>query len=103
MVSSSVADPVDIDPDVPRSADYLVVPVWPPIAYEPRVLYPANELANRDLSLQPRERAAETDVDAAAVAEVLVVLAFEVDLIRVCEAVWVAVARSIQHNDRRAL
>src|SRR5262249_46204678 len=70
---------------------------------ESRVLHPANELADRDLSLQPRERAAETDVNAAAVAEVLVVLAFEVDLVWVREAVWVAVARSIQHNDRRAL
>src|SRR5215831_18233137 len=102
-LASSVDNPVDVDHDVPRSAEYLVVPVRRRIGYEPRIPYPANELADRDLSLQPRERAAETDVDAAAVAEVLVVLAFEVDLVWVREAVWVAVARSIQHNDRRAL
>src|SRR5262249_24613457 len=102
-LASSVDNPVDVDHDVPRSAEYLVVPVRRRIDDESRVLHPANEVADRDLSLQPRERAAETDVDAAAVAEVLVVLAFEVDLVRVREAVWVAVARSIQHNDRRAL
>src|SRR5262245_36060090 len=102
-LSSSVADPVDVDHDMPRSAEYLVVPVRRRIGYEPRVLYLANEFADSNLSLQPRERAAETDVDTAAVAEVLVVLAFEVDLVWVREAVWVAVARSIQHNDRRAL
>src|SRR5215471_13896426 len=102
-LASSVDNPVDVDHDVPRSAEYLVVPVRRRIDDESRVLHPVNELADRDLSLQPRERAAETDVNAAAVAEVLVVLAFEVDLVWVREAVWVAVARSIQHNDRRTL
>src|SRR5262245_64282267 len=99
---SSVADPFDVDHDVPRSAEYLVVTVRRRIGHEPRVLYPANNLANRDLSLQPRERAAETKVDAAAVAKVLVVLAFEVDLVWVREPGWVAVARPVHHNDRRA-
>src|SRR5215467_14143633 len=88
---------------MPRPAEYLVVTVWWWVDHEPRILYPANELADRDLSLQPREWATETDVDAAAVAEVLVVLAFEINLVRVREPAWVAVARSIHHNDRRAL
>ena len=75
---------------MPWSAEYLVVPVRRRIGYEPRVLHPANELADRDLNLQPRERAAEADVDAAAVADVLVVLAFEINLVRACpgQAVW---------------
>src|SRR5215813_3217267 len=88
---------------MPRSTEYLVVTVRRRINHEPRILHPANEFADCDLSLQPRERAAETDVDAAAVAEVLVVLAFEINLVRVREPAWVAVARSIHHNDRRAL
>src|SRR5262249_48703187 len=79
------------------------VPVRRRISHEPRVLYPANELADRDLRLQPRERTAETEVDAAAVAKVLVILAFEVDLVWVRETVRVAVGRSIQYDDRRAL
>jgi hypothetical protein len=53
-LASSVADPVDVDRDVPWSAEYLVVPVRRRINQEPRVLYPTNELADRDLSLQPR-------------------------------------------------
>src|SRR5215831_3944697 len=102
-LASSVDNPVDVDHDVPRSAEYLVVPVRRRIDDESRVLHPANELADRNLRLQPRERAAETDVDATAVAEVLVVLAFEIDLVRVREPVRIAIARSIHHNDRRAL
>src|SRR5215831_11548988 len=101
--TSSIDDPLDVDHDVPRSAEYLVMPVRRRINHESRVLYSANEFVDSNLSLQPRERAAETEVDAAAVSKVLVVLAFEVDLVRVREPFRVAVARSIQHNDRRAL
>ena len=64
-LASSVDDTVDVDQDVPRSAEYLVVPVRRRINHEARVLYPTNELTHRDLSLQPRDRAAETEVDAA--------------------------------------
>jgi hypothetical protein len=53
-LASSVADPVDVDQDVSWSAEYLVVPVRRRINHEPRILYPTNELAHRDLSLQPR-------------------------------------------------
>src|SRR5262245_14359789 len=102
LTLASVAYPVDVDHDMPRSAEYLVVTVRRRIGQEPRVLDPANELADRDLSLQPCEWAAETEVDAAAVTKVFVVLAFEVDLLRVCEPFRVTVARSIQHNDRGA-
>ena len=56
----SVNSPVDVDQDVPWSAEYLVVPVRRRINHEPWVLYPTNELAHRDLSLQPRKRATET-------------------------------------------
>ena len=66
------------------------MPVRGRINDKPRVLYPANEFADCDLNLQPRERAAEADVDATAVADVLVVLAFEINLVRACpgQAVW---------------
>jgi hypothetical protein len=72
----SVENSVDVYEDVPWPAEYLVVPVWWRIDYKPRVLHPANKLADRDLSLQTRERAAEAEVDAAAVAKMLVVHAF---------------------------
>src|SRR6516164_2147878 len=88
---------------MPRSAEYLVVTIRWWIDHEPRILYPPNELADRDLSLQPREWATETEMDTAAVAKVLVVLAFEIDLVRVREPVRIAIARSIHHNDRAAL
>src|SRR6516165_7562610 len=96
----SVLDPVDVDQDVPWSAEYLVVAVRRRINHEPRVLCPTNELADRDLSLQPRQRATETEVDAAAIAKVCVILAFEVHLVRVREPARVAVSRSVQHNNR---
>ncbi|HXW31429.1 MAG TPA: hypothetical protein VEK55_18865 [Xanthobacteraceae bacterium] len=89
--------------NVPRSAEYLVVPVRWRIDHEPRIPYPANKFADRDLSLQARERTAETEVDAAAVAKVLVVLAFEVDLIWIREPVWVAVSRPVERDEGRAL
>src|SRR5215469_5699440 len=88
---------------MPRSAKYLVVTIRWWIDHEPRILYPPNELADRDLGLQPREWATETEMDTAAVAKVLVVLAFEVDLVWVCEPARVAVARPVDRDDRRAL
>jgi hypothetical protein len=87
---------------VPRSAENLVVPVRWRIGYEPRVLYPTNELADRNLSLQPSERATETEVDAATVAKVFIVLAFEVNLIWVREPARIAVSRPVHHDDWRA-
>src|SRR5262249_33912608 len=102
-LASSVDNPVDIDHDVPWSAEYLVMPVRRRVGHEPRIPYPANELADRHLRLQSRKPAAETEMDAAAIAEVLVVLAFEIDLVWVREPARVAVARSIYHNDRGAL
>ena len=83
---------------MPRSAEYLIVAVRRRIDHEPRVLYSANELADRNLRLQPRERTAETEVDAAAVAQVRVVLAFEVDLVRVREPVRVVPAISMSSS-----
>jgi hypothetical protein len=84
------------------SAEYLVLPVRRWIDHEPWIPYAATELAHRDLSLQPREWSAETEVDAAAVAKVLFVLTFEIDLVRVRERVRVAVSGGVQRDDRRA-
>src|SRR5262249_54986578 len=103
MASSSLAGPVDVDQTVPRSAEYLVVPIRWRIDHEPRIPYPANKLADRDLSLKARERTAETEVDAAAVAKVLVILAVEIDLVWIREPVWVAVSRPIHPDNRPTL
>src|SRR5215469_15320173 len=100
---SSVAYPIDVHHHVPRSAEYLVVAVRRRINHEARILHPANELTDRNLSLQPRERATKTEMDAAAVAKMLVVLAFKVDLIRVRKPIRVAVSRPVHRDDRRAL
>src|SRR5215470_19271999 len=62
--SPSVSDAVDVDQDVPRAAEYLVAPVRRRVDDEPRVLHAAHELPHRDLHLQPRQRTAETEVDA---------------------------------------
>ena len=77
---SSVSDPVEVDQEVSRAAEDLVAAVRRRVDDEPRVLHAANELADRDLHLQPRERTAEAEVDAAGRADVLVVRAFEVEL-----------------------
>src|SRR6516162_2857004 len=101
--SPSVSDAVDVDQDMSRAAEYLVAPVRRRVDDEPRVLHSAHELAHRDLHLQPRQRTAETEVDAVALAEVLVVRALEVDFVGVREPVRVAVARGVHQDDRRAL
>src|SRR5437588_8606422 len=77
----SVSDPVDVDQDVSRAAEDLVVAVRRRVDNEPWVFHAANKLTHRDLGLQPRKRTAKTEVDAAAIPEVLVVLAFEVDVV----------------------
>jgi len=63
--------------------------------------YPTNEFADGDLNLKPRERAAKTEVDTATVANMLVVLAFQVNLVRVLEPVGVAVSGPVHDDDRR--
>ena len=78
IVSSSLADAVDIYQDVPRTAEDLVVPVGRWIDDEPRILYAAHELSHRYLGLQPCQRTAETEVDTTAEPEVLVVAALDV-------------------------
>ena len=93
LIGCSVSDPVDVDPDVERAAEDLVAAVRRRVLDEPRVLHAAEELADRDLGLQPRERGAEAVVDALAVADVLVVRAFEVESVGVLEPFRVAVRR----------
>jgi len=55
------------------------------IDHEPRVLDAAKETFQREVHLQARQRTAEAGVDAAAPAEVLVVWAFGIKLVRVGE------------------
>jgi hypothetical protein len=56
------------------------------ILHKPRVLEPPRELSERDLRLQPRQRRAETVMEAAAETEVLIVLAIGVELLGGVEA-----------------
>jgi hypothetical protein len=76
---------------VSRAAEDLVVAVGRRVGQEPWVVDSANELTYGDLGAWAREWSAEAEVDAAAVAEVLVVLAFEVDVVGMAEPVGVAV------------
>ena len=95
-------DPVDVDQEMARAAEDLVAAVRRRVLDEPRVLHAAEELADRGLDLQPRERSAEAVVDALAVADVLVVRALEVELVGVLEPRRVAVRRAVAQEDRRA-
>jgi hypothetical protein len=82
----SFANPVNVHQEVGRPTEYLIVPIRRRIDHEPWALYPTNEFSDGALYLQPRERTAKTEMDAATVAKMLVVLAFEVDFSRVFEA-----------------
>src|ERR1700756_2887050 len=99
----SVPDPADVDQEVAGAAEDLVAAVRRRVDDQPRILRAADELTDRDLDLQPRERTAEADVDALAEAEVLVVGALEVQLVGVLEPLWVTVRRAVGQEDRRAL
>ena len=79
------------------------LPVGRRILDEPRVIHPAQERLERGIDFQPCERAAETGVNAAPPAHVLVVFTFRVELVRVGEAPRVAVGRAVHQEDGRAL
>src|ERR1700686_5556826 len=67
----------------------------------PRVFDAGDEGLECEVDLQAPQRAAHTAVDAAAPADVLVVLAFGVELIRVGKPDRVAVSGTVEQDDRR--
>jgi hypothetical protein len=79
---------VELDEEMKRASQDRVGPVWRRVGDQTRVLEPAGELAERDLGLQPGEGGTEAVVDAAAEAEVLVIVAGEAEAVGV-EAVGV--------------
>ena len=88
--------PIDVDQEVARAAEHRFRPVRRRIDDQPRVLHAAKKHLERGVHLQPRKRTAETDVDAAAPAEVLVVLAFGIEFVRVGELLRIAVCGAVQ-------
>src|SRR6185312_13274596 len=102
LSAPSVPDPVDVDEEAARAAEDLVAAIRRRVLDEPWVLHAAEELADRELGLQPGERGAEAVVDALAVADVLVVRAFEVESVGVLEPFRVTVRRPVTQEDRRA-
>src|SRR5215467_1295222 len=103
MVAFSVMDSVDVEHKVAWAAEHLIVPVRRGIHNQSRVHDPSNELGHRNLSLQPCERTAKTEVDAAAKAEVLIIRTLQIDFVGVFEALWVTVSGCVHHDNRRAL
>ena len=77
---ASVRDPVEVDHEVSRAAEDLAPPVRRRVDDQPRILDAAQEGLQREVDLQAGQRTAQAGVDAAAPAEVLVVLAFGVEL-----------------------
>ena len=98
MVASSVRDPVELDLEMQRAAEDLVLPVGRRVDDQPRVLHAAQEGLQREVDLQARQRTAEAAVDSAAPADVLVVRALDVELLRVGEPLRVAVGRAVQQD-----
>ena len=70
---SSGPDLVVIDEQMPRAAEYLADAVRRRVLDQPRVVHAAKERLERGVDFQPGQRTAETDVNAAAPAHMLVV------------------------------
>ena len=81
-----------------RAAEDLVPPVGRRIDDQARILDAAEEVLQREVDLQARERTAHTAVHAAAPAHVLVVRALDVELLRVGEPHRVAVGGAVQQD-----
>src|SRR5215472_1434667 len=94
---------VDVDEEMKRTAEDLTMAVRRRVDDKPRVLNAADELGKCDLCLQARKRGAKAEVDATAKAEMLVVVTFEVHLVRIWEAIRITVSGAVHHVDRRAL
>src|SRR5580658_9074487 len=103
MAAPLVSYAIDIDQQVPRTAEHLAAPVRWRIDHQPRVLDAVQERLEGSVHLEPCQRAAETGVNSAAPAEMLVVPARGVELVGIIELSWVAVAGGVQQEDRRAL
>ena len=86
LLDESWRDPVERDLEVPRASEERVRPVGRGVDDQSRVLEPAHQRAQRDLRLEPGERRPEAAMDAAAEAEMLIVLAIGNEPLGVGEA-----------------
>src|ERR1700686_5137250 len=102
MAGALVRDPVEVDPQMLRAAEEWAPPVGRWVFDEPWVLDAADEGLEREVDLQSRQRTAHTAVDSAAPADVLVVLAFDVELLGIGEPDRVAVSGAAKQDDRRS-
>ena len=96
-----VRDPVELDPQVLRAAEHRAAPVGRRIFDQAGVFNAADEVLEREIHLQARQRPAHTTVNTAAPADVLVVLAFRVESIRVGEPDRVAIGGAVKQDYRR--
>src|SRR6202022_4711722 len=100
--AASVFDPVERDLEMLRAAEEWAPPVGRWVFDQPWVLDAADEALEREVDLQARQRTAHTAVDAAAPADVLIVLAFDVELLGIGEPDRVAVSSTVEQDDRRS-
>ena len=85
MAAPLVPYSVNVDQQMARTAEHLTASVRRRIDDQPRTLDPSEEGLKGGIYLQPRERSAEADVNAAAPTEMLIVLSRRVELVRVTE------------------
>jgi len=88
-------DLVVVDEHMPWAAKYLTDPVGRRILDQPRVFHPVKERLECRVDFQPREGTAETDVNSAPPAHVLVVGALGVERVGVGEAPRIPVGRGV--------
>ena len=94
----AVRDPVELDLEMQRAAEHLVLPVRRRIDDETRILDATQEVLHREVDFQARQRPADAAVHPTAPAHVLVVRALDVELLRIGEALGVAVGRAVQSD-----
>src|ERR1700738_2866013 len=78
-----VRDPVEVDPQMLRAAEDLVLPVGRRIDDQARVLDPAQEILQREVDFQASKGTADAAVHPATPAHVLVVRTLNVELLEI--------------------
>src|SRR5258708_39413920 len=97
------ADAIEVDEEMSGASQTGIRAVGRRIGDESRVLQPAGQLGERDLRLRPGQRSTEAVMDAAAEAQMLVVLAVGVEAVGIWDAGRVAAAGGEHECDPGAL
>src|SRR4051812_21608862 len=103
IVRARLSDPVDLDQQVPGAAQRGILSVRRGVFEEPWVVQPTGEFYECDLRFLAGESGAEAVVNTGEEAEVLVVLPFWIEPVRIGESVRVSVGGGQREDDARAL